>query len=60
MKPIPLLPLAPRPFEDELISSWQARVAARYSLGIDDIDTWLHLDGSVSEDRDFDPALEKS
>ena len=58
MKPIQLLPLAPRPFEDELISSWQGRVAARYSLGTDDIDTWLHLDGSVSEDRDFNPALE--
>ncbi|WP_395774374.1 TniQ family protein [Agrobacterium pusense] len=58
MKPILLLPLAPRPFEDELISSWQGRVVSRYALGVDAIDTWLHLGGSVSEDRDFDPDLE--
>lgn len=58
MKPIPLLPLAPRPFKDELISSWQGRVAVRYGLVIDDVDAWLHLGGSVSEDRDFDPDLE--
>lgn len=57
MKPVPLLPLAPRPFEDELISSWQGRVATRYALAIDDIDTWLHLGVSISEDRDFDPNL---
>lgn len=58
MKLIPLLPLAPRPFEDELISSWQGRVAVRYAVGIDDIDTWLNLGSSVSGDRDFHPDLE--
>lgn len=58
MKPIPLLPLAPRPFEDELISSWQGRVAVRYALGIAEIDTWLSLSNSVSEDHDVHPDPE--
>ncbi|SCY85110.1 TniQ family protein [Rhizobium sp. NFACC06-2] len=55
MKPIPLLPLAPRPFEDELISSWQGRVAVRYALSLADIDAWLDLDSSASMDRDLQP-----
>lgn len=58
MKPIPLLPLAPRPFEDELISSWQGRVAVRYALGIAEIDTWLSLDSPGSEDHDVHPDPE--
>lgn len=32
MTPPPRLPVAPRPFQDELLSSWMARVAARYGL----------------------------
>lgn len=58
MKSISLLPLAPRPFEDELISSWQRRVAARYAVGIAHLDTWLSVNSPVSEDRDFHPDTE--
>lgn len=37
------LPVAPRPFGDELISSWMARVAARY--GSDPLQLMLYMAG---------------
>ncbi len=55
MRHTPLLPLAPRPYADELISSWQGRVAVRYALRSADVDAWLDLDCSASMDRDLDP-----
>lgn len=56
MSTTPLLPLAPRPYCDELVSSWQARVAVRYSLRRADVDAWLDLDSSTDSDFDPDPA----
>ncbi|WP_459464760.1 TniQ family protein [Rhizobium sp. No.120] len=41
MRQIPLLPIAPRPYPDELISSWQGRVACRYGCTPADIEHWL-------------------
>ncbi|MCE6078365.1 TniQ family protein [Agrobacterium vitis] len=60
VRQIPLLPIAPRPYPDELISSWQARVACRYGCTPGEIEHWLgHEDrpsasGSI-ELRDFRP-----
>ncbi len=44
------------PYGDELISSWQARVAARYSRQSADIEAWLGLDSSTDNDFDPDPT----
>lgn len=41
MRRTPLLPIAPRPYVDELISSWQARVACRYGCAPAEIEIWL-------------------
>ncbi|HEY9211537.1 MAG TPA: TniQ family protein [Ancylobacter sp.] len=56
------LPLAPRPEDDELLSSWQSRVACRYDLIHDDLSRWL---GVLRDDRcgrfterDFAPSAE--
>jgi hypothetical protein len=57
------LPIAPRPFEDELLSSWQGRVACRYDLSGDGLSEQL---GVVRYDRrvvgfagrDFAPGAE--
>ncbi|WP_064697703.1 TniQ family protein [Rhizobium aegyptiacum] len=49
MRRIPLLPIAPRPYDGELISSWQERVACRYGCTAAQIDLWL-------ECGDDDPA----
>ncbi|UOK73478.1 TniQ family protein [Ancylobacter polymorphus] len=56
------LPLAPRPEDDELLSSWQGRVACRYDLIHDDLSRWL---GVLRDDRcvrfterDFAPSAE--
>ena len=35
------LPVAPRPFRNELLSSWMVRVAARYGLEVPEMTTWL-------------------
>jgi len=35
------LPVAPRPFSDELLSSWVARVAARYGLEVPELVSYL-------------------
>lgn len=56
------LPLSPRPEDDELLSSWQGRVACRYDLIHDDLSRWL---GVLRDDRcggftgrDFAPSAE--
>lgn len=41
MTPPPRLPVAPRPFRNELLSSWSARVAARYGLEDQALTAWL-------------------
>lgn len=55
------LPIAPRPEGDELLSSWQGRVACRYGLTHDDLSRWL---GVLRDDRlleftgrDFAPSI---
>ena len=35
------LPVAPRPFSDELLSSWMARVATRFGLEVPDLTEYL-------------------
>lgn len=42
------LPVAPRPFRDELLSSWMARVAARY--GAEPLELMVYLAGQGSKD----------
>jgi TniQ len=42
------LPVAPRPFDDELLSSWQGRIACRYDLCADDLSERL---GVVPHER---------
>lgn len=42
------LPVAPRPFRDELLSSWVARVAARY--GAEPLELMVHLAGQGGRD----------
>ncbi|WEX12321.1 TniQ family protein [Chelativorans sp. AA-79] len=61
MTPIRVLPLAPRPFDDELFSSWQVRVACRYGCTLHDIESWLGPDVAFGgraglTGRDFDPG----
>lgn len=56
------LPIAPRPEDDELLSSWQGRVACRYDLVHDEISEWLGVRGSSRctrfAERDFAPPAE--
>lgn len=52
------LPVAPRPFSDELLSSWMARVAGRYGLEVSELTAWLAEQGSGKQRRqinDSDP-----
>ncbi len=35
------LPVAPRPFRGELLSSWMARVATRFGLEVPDMTAYL-------------------
>lgn len=62
MRRIPLLPIAPRPYDGELISSWQERVACRYGCTVDQIDLWLECgdDDPASRflKRDFHPGAQ--
>lgn len=60
MRQIPLLPIAPRPYADELLSSWQARVACRYGCVPAEIEIWLGYEDRLPvsgsfELRDFRP-----
>jgi hypothetical protein len=54
------LPIAPRPQDDELLSSWQGRVACRYGLFPDELSRWLGVvnDGRCAgfAVRDFAPG----
>ncbi|MCE8008772.1 MAG: hypothetical protein HEP69_17530 [Aestuariivita sp.] len=43
------LPAAPRPFSDELLSSWMVRVAARSGLAAPDMTTWLAGQGREAQ-----------
>jgi hypothetical protein len=60
MIPGDFLPVAPRPFEDELLSSWQGRIACRYDLCADGLSERLGVarhDRSIGfSGRDFAPA----
>lgn len=47
-----LLPVAPRPFDDELLSSWRWRVASHYSSEPRQIENW-----SVGTSRAWDKSL---
>ncbi|UVK49484.1 TniQ family protein (plasmid) [Mesorhizobium sp. AR07] len=56
-----VLPLAPRPFDDELLSSWQGRVACRYGCTLLEVESWLDADIDPGRrgdliGRDFDPG----
>jgi hypothetical protein len=54
-KAVPRLPLAPRPFRDELLTSWFARVACRYGHEAREFRRWLwsraHPADGISEWR---------
>ena len=56
------LPVAPRPFRDELLSSWMARVATRFGLEVPDMTAYLAGQGdTLSARRQIDntaPDLE--
>lgn len=41
MRPVRLLAIAPRPFEDELLSCWRWRVASHYSSSPRQIENWI-------------------
>ncbi len=60
MIPGGFLPVAPRPFEDELLSSWQGRIACRYDLCADGLSERLGVaphDRPIGfSGRDFAPA----
>ena len=53
------LPVAPRPFDGELLSSWQARVACHYGRTAAELELWLDPSSGPDiggfERRDFDP-----
>ncbi|MBY5827294.1 TniQ family protein [Rhizobium leguminosarum] len=54
-----LLPVAPRPFGDELLTSWQCRVACRYSSTPPQVEVWLGRPPTPMREsfqaRDFQP-----
>lgn len=41
MRPVRLLAIAPRPYEDELLSCWRWRVASHYSSSPRQIENWI-------------------
>lgn len=43
------LPVAPRPFSGELLSSWMARVVVRYGLAVPDMTTWFAGQGREAQ-----------
>lgn len=58
-----ILPIAPRPIDDELLSSWQGRVACRYGLSGEELAVLIGAGpdtGRVARfaDRDFAPSAE--
>jgi hypothetical protein len=60
VRPKHFLPIAPRPFDNELLSCWQDRVACRYGRTAAELELWLnrHTDRRPTgfEKRDFEPA----
>jgi hypothetical protein len=56
---MPLLPVAPRPLDEELLSCWQERVACHYGCTATELEFWLDPSAGQSIDgferRDFDP-----
>lgn len=56
---MPLLPVAPRPLDEELLSCWQERVACHYGCTATELELWLDPSTGQSIDgferRDFDP-----
>lgn len=55
-----VLPVAPRPFEDELLSAWQERVACLYARTAADLESWVWTDSAQDRTygflrRDFSP-----
>lgn len=59
MRTIPLLPVAPRPLGEELLTCWQERVACHYGRTATELELWLDPGAGQSTDgferRDFDP-----
>ncbi|MGO7732742.1 TniQ family protein [Rhizobium leguminosarum] len=55
-----LLPVAPRPFDDELLSCWHWRVASHYSTSPQRVESWISgTPGGQNQDfssRDFRPV----
>jgi hypothetical protein len=50
------LPLAPRPYEDELLSSWQGRVACRYRMSREALGLSLGLPAALAAPNGFAAA----
>jgi len=49
VRPVRLLAIAPRPFEDELLSCWHWRVASQYSSSPRQIENWIRGAWDVSK-----------
>lgn len=56
LRAIPRLPLAPRPFHDELLVSWLARVACRYGHEAREFQEWLWCRAHPLEAQGQTPA----
>jgi len=50
------LPIAPRPYDDELLSSWQGRVACRYGMSREALGLWIGVPAALAAPRGFAPA----
>jgi len=48
VRPVRLLAIAPRPFEDELLSCWHWRVASHYSSSPRQVENWISGSSRVS------------
>ena len=47
------LPIAPRPYDDELLSSWQGRIACRYGVTREAVGRWIGLTERLAAPRGF-------
>lgn len=47
------LPIAPRPYDDELLSSWQGRVACRYAMSREALGLWIGVPAALAAPRGF-------
>ncbi|MBB3649268.1 hypothetical protein FHX14_005502 [Rhizobium sp. BK619] len=60
MRQVRLLAIAPRPFDDELLSCWHWRVASHYSTSPQRVESWISgTPGGQNQDfssRDFHPV----